>query len=48
MDKGNTALILNPFIDGMRDSGAQVKLLYTKRLDVRPASATGRCFTSFR
>lgn len=45
MDKGNTAHILNPFIDGMRDSGAQVKLLYTKRLDVRPCTGEFRCWS---
>jgi len=46
MDKGNTALILNPFIDGMRDSGAQVKLLYTKRLDVRPCTGEFSCWSN--
>ncbi len=45
MDKGNTALILNPFIEGMRDSGAQVRLLFAKRLDVRPCTGEFRCWS---
>lgn len=45
MDKGNTALVLNPFVQGMRDSGAQVKMLYSKRLDIRPCTGEFRCWT---
>jgi len=45
MDKGNTALILNPFIQGMRDSGAQVKLIYSKRLDIKPCTGEFRCWS---
>lgn len=29
MDKGNTALILTPFIEGMKEAGADVELIYT-------------------
>jgi hypothetical protein len=42
MDKGNTAIILSPFIQGMRDSGAQVKMLYSKRLDIKPCTGEFR------
>ncbi len=45
MDKGNTALVLNPFVQGMRDSGAQVKVLYSKRLDIRPCTGEFRCWS---
>ena len=42
MDKGNTALILGPFLEGMREVGAEVELFYTKKLDVNPCQG---CFT---
>ena len=42
MDKGNTALILNPFLDGMRQAGAEVELFYTKKLKINPCQG---CFT---
>jgi multimeric flavodoxin WrbA len=50
MDKGNTAAILTPFLDGMREAGAEVELFYTKQLDIKPCQGefncriTGKCF----
>jgi len=35
MEKGNTALILNPFLDGMKEAGAQVELVYSKKLNIQ-------------
>jgi len=40
MDKGNTALILTPFLEGMREAGAKVELFYTRKLKLTPAQAS--------
>ncbi len=40
MDKGNTAMILAPFIQGMTDAGSDVELLYTRRLKVKPCTCS--------
>lgn len=44
MQKGNTALILNPFLEGMKEVGAEVELLYTRKLDVRPCLGCFSCW----
>ena len=36
MGKGNTARILDPFLEGVRGAGAEVEILYTKKLDINP------------
>jgi multimeric flavodoxin WrbA len=36
MERGNTAQVLTPFIEGMRDAGADVELFYASRLKVKP------------
>ncbi len=38
MDKGNTALLLNSFLDGIRDCGSTVDLYYTSQLEIKPYS----------
>lgn len=43
--KGNTALILDPFLEGLRDGGADVELLYTRDLDVKPCLGCFGCWT---
>jgi multimeric flavodoxin WrbA len=43
MDKGNTALILNPFLEGMRQAGAEVEVLYTRKLKINPCLADLNC-----
>ena len=38
MEKGNTAMILGPFIQGLEEAGASVELVYPSRLKIRPCS----------
>ena len=38
MEKGNTAMILTPFIQGMMDAGSDVELFYASRLKVKPCA----------
>jgi multimeric flavodoxin WrbA len=44
MDKGNTAAILTPFLDGMREAGATVETFYTRKLKIRPCSGEFNCW----
>lgn len=44
MDTGNTALILAPFLEGMKDAGADVELLYTKKLNIAPCNGDMSCW----
>jgi len=44
MDKGNTAVILNPFLDGAREAGAEVELFYTKKLNINPCQGEFNCW----
>lgn len=43
-DKGNTALILTPFLDGIKEAGAEVDLYYTEDLTIRPCRGDLTCF----
>ena len=42
MDKGNTSVILAPFLKGIQAAGAEVELFYTSKLDIKPCQS---CFT---
>jgi multimeric flavodoxin WrbA len=44
MDDGHTAMILNPFLDGMRDAGAKVELFYTRKLKIGPCNGDMSCW----
>jgi hypothetical protein len=44
MEKGNTELVLAPFLDGVRESGASVELFYGKRLNVKPCTGEFYCW----
>ena len=43
MEKGNTALILNPFLKGMKEAGAEIDLFYTKKLKINPCLSDMSC-----
>lgn len=44
MNKGNTAMILNPFLEGMKEAGAEVELFYTKKLKINPCTGEFNCW----
>jgi len=44
MDKGQTSLILTPFLEGMTEAGASVELVYTKELDISPCQGEFNCW----
>ena len=44
MDGGNTALVLNPFLEGMKEAGAEVEVLHTKRLNINPCQGDYICW----
>ena len=43
-EKGNTALILNPFIEGMCEAGADVDLYYNYDLKIKPCRGCFNCW----
>lgn len=47
-EKGYTAMVLKPFIDGMEQAGAIVDLLYTKTLNVNPCIGDFSCWYTNR
>jgi len=44
MDDGNTAMIMNPFLDGMREAGAEVELFNVKKLKIGPCNGDMNCW----
>jgi multimeric flavodoxin WrbA len=36
LDKGSTAMILKPFLEGMREAGAETELFYASNLNIKP------------
>ena len=44
MDEGNTALILNPFLEGMKEAGADVEVFYTRRMSIGPCNGDMSCW----
>jgi multimeric flavodoxin WrbA len=43
-DQGNTALILGPFLEGMKAAGAEVKVFLTKTMTVHPCQGDYACW----
>ena len=43
-EKGNTATLLNAFLDGVKEAGASVELLYTARLALNPCRGDLSCW----
>jgi len=44
MEKGNTVLIMNPFLEGMKEAGTQVELVYSKKLSIQPCTGEFSCW----
>jgi len=44
MNNGNTDLILNPFLEGIRKGGANVELFYTRKLKIDPCTGDLFCW----
>ncbi|MCW4051959.1 MAG: flavodoxin family protein [Candidatus Bathyarchaeota archaeon] len=44
MEKSNTALILDPFLEGMRNAGAEIELFYTRRLRINACTGEFHCW----
>ncbi len=44
MDDGNTAMILNPFLEGMKEAGANTELFYTRKLKIGPCNGDMSCW----
>ena len=43
-NEGNTALILAPFLDGMKEAGAEFEILYTRKLNIKPCTGEYHCW----
>ena len=44
MGNGNTAKILNPFLEGMKEAGASVELFYTAKMNIGPCNGDMSCW----
>lgn len=45
MQSGNTTLLLEPFLDGMKEEGCEVELIYPCKLHVKPCLGDRACWT---
>jgi multimeric flavodoxin WrbA len=44
MGRGNTARILDPFLEGMRENGAEIELFYTKKMKIERCESDLHCW----
>jgi len=44
MDEGNTAMILNPFLEGLKEAGCDAELFYTRKLKIGPCNGDMSCW----
>jgi len=44
LDKGNTAHVLNPFVEGMKEAGAEVEILYPRKMKIMPCEGCFDCW----
>jgi len=44
MERGGTALILNPFLGGLEEAGAEVELIYVHKLKIEPCLGDFGCW----
>lgn len=44
MEKGNTAMILNSFLEGMREVGVDPEVFYTSKLKINPCTGEFHCW----
>ncbi|MFQ5976887.1 MAG: flavodoxin family protein [Candidatus Heimdallarchaeota archaeon] len=44
-DKGGTGAVLNPFMEGMKEAGADVELIYVHKLTIKPCRGCYHCWT---
>jgi len=44
MGEGNTAMILNPFLEGMRQAGCDVEIFYTWKLKIGACNGDMSCW----
>ncbi|MGY5875269.1 MAG: flavodoxin family protein, partial [Candidatus Thorarchaeota archaeon] len=44
MDKGNTAMVLGSFLEGMNEAGASTDVIYAKKLKIHPCNGDFQCW----
>lgn len=44
-EKGGTGAVLNPFVEGMKEAGADVELIYVHKLTIKPCRGCYTCWT---